>query len=51
VGQGARLGAECAVAGLAVVGPGSTIGDGNQLDHGLRVGADIEIPAGAVRFS
>ena len=51
VGQGARLGAECAVAGLAVVGPGATIGDGNQLDHGLRIGAGIEIPVGAVRFS
>lgn len=51
VGQDASVGADCTVRGLAVVGPESVIGPANQLDHGLRVGAGIEIPAEAVRFS
>ncbi len=51
VGQDATLEADCAVDGLAVVGPGAVIGPANELDHGLRIGAGIEIPAEAVRFS
>lgn len=51
VGEGADLGADCDVRGLAVVGPGAKVGDGNMLDHGLRVAADELIAAGAVRFS
>ena len=33
------------------VGPGATLGDGNVLDHGLRVGAGQSIPSEALRFS
>ena len=51
VGERAELGANCDVRGLAVVGPGARIGDGNMLDHGLRVAADETIAAGAVTFS
>ena len=36
---------------LAVVGPGAKVGDGNMLDHGLRIAADETIAAGAVTFS
>ena len=34
-----------------LVGPGATLGAGNELDHGLRVGADQRIPEKALRFS
>jgi mannose-1-phosphate guanylyltransferase len=51
VGEQSRLGDECTVSGLAVAGPGSVIGPRNELDHGVRVGAGIEIPEGAVRFT
>jgi carbonic anhydrase/acetyltransferase-like protein (isoleucine patch superfamily) len=45
------LGAGCEVRNLAVVGSGATLGVGNELDHGLRVGAGQTIPDNAVRFS
>ena len=32
-------------------GSGATLGGGNELDHGLRVGAGQAIPDHAVRFS
>jgi len=51
VGERAELGADCDVRGLAVVGPGAKVGDGNMLDHGLRVAADETLAAGAVTFS
>ena len=51
VGERAELGADCEVRGLAVVGPGAKVGDGNMLDHGLRVAAGETIAAGAVTFS
>ena len=51
VGERAELGADCDVRGLAVVGPGAKVGDGNMLDHGLRIAADETIAAGAVTFS
>jgi mannose-1-phosphate guanylyltransferase len=51
VGDDAELGAACEVRNLAVVGPGATIGRGNALDHGLRIGADQSIPDEALRFS
>jgi mannose-1-phosphate guanylyltransferase len=51
VGDDAELGAGCEVRNLAVVGPGATLGHGNALDHGLRVGADQAIPDEALRFS
>ena len=51
VGERAEVGAGCDVRGLAVVGPGAKVGDGNMLDHGLRIAADEIIAAGAVTFS
>ena len=51
VGDDAKLGRDCEVRNLAVVGPGASLGGGNELDHGLRIGAGQHIPDGAVRFS
>ncbi|HXF97810.1 MAG TPA: NDP-sugar synthase [Gaiellaceae bacterium] len=51
VGDGAAVGADCEVRNLAVVGPEASVGDGNQLDHGLRVGAGHRIPDRALRFA
>jgi mannose-1-phosphate guanylyltransferase len=51
VGERAELGAGCAVAGLSVVGPGARVGDGNMLDHGIRIAAGESIAANALRFS
>jgi len=51
VGDGADVGDACEIRNLAVVGPGATIGSGNALDHGLRIGADQVIPDQALRFS
>jgi len=50
VGERAEVGADCEVRGLSVVGPGARVGDGNMLDHGMRVAADETIAAGAVSF-
>jgi len=51
VGDEAHLGDGCEVRNLAVIGPGAALGAGNELDHGLRVGADQRIPEKALRFS
>ena len=51
VGDEAAIGAACALHNLAVVGPGATVGEGNVLDHGLRIGAGQTIPRKALRFS
>ncbi|MDX6439350.1 MAG: mannose-phosphate guanylyltransferase [Gaiellaceae bacterium] len=51
VGEEAEIGAGCGVRGLCVIGPGAEVGDGNMLDHGMRVAADQKIAAGAVSFS
>ena len=51
VGDDAELGAECELHNLAVVGPGASLGGGNVLDHGLRIGAGERIPENALRFS
>lgn len=51
LGDDVDLGAGCEVRNLAVIGPGATLGDGNELDHGLRIGADQRIPEKALRFS
>jgi mannose-1-phosphate guanylyltransferase len=51
VGDDVELGARCELHSLAVVGPGARIGEGNVLDHGLRIGAGQSIPAEALRFS
>ena len=51
VGDDAELGSECELHNLAVVGPGASLGVGNALDHGLRIGAGQHIPERALRFS
>jgi mannose-1-phosphate guanylyltransferase len=51
VGERAQLGADCEIRGLSVIGPGASVGDGNMLDHGMRVAADATIAAGAVSFA
>ena len=51
VGDEVDVGAGCELRNLAVIGPGATLGDGNELDHGLRIGADQRIPEKALRFS
>jgi mannose-1-phosphate guanylyltransferase len=51
VGDDVELGASCQLHSLAVVGPGATVGAGNVLDHGLRIGAGQTIPNEALRFS
>jgi mannose-1-phosphate guanylyltransferase len=51
VGDDTVLGAGCEVRNLSVVGPAATLGSGNALDHGLRIGAGQAIPDGALRFS
>ena len=51
VGERAEVGAGCVVAGLSVVGPGATVGDGNMLDHGIRIAAGETIAPNALRFS
>jgi mannose-1-phosphate guanylyltransferase len=51
VGERAEAGARCELRGLAVLGPGARLGDGNVLDHGLRVGAELAVPPEALSFS
>jgi mannose-1-phosphate guanylyltransferase len=51
VGDDAEIGEGCEVRNLAVVGPGVKLGRGNALDHGLRIGADQQIPDLALRFT
>jgi mannose-1-phosphate guanylyltransferase len=51
VGDNAEIGEGSEVRNLAVVGPGASLGRGNTLDHGLRIGADQTIPDEALRFS
>jgi mannose-1-phosphate guanylyltransferase len=51
VGDDAVLGAGSQARNLAVVGPGASVGGGNVLDHGLRVGAGQAIPDRALRFA
>lgn len=51
VGERAELGVGCEVAGLSVVGPSARVGDGNMLDHGIRIAAGETIAPNSLRFS
>jgi mannose-1-phosphate guanylyltransferase len=51
VGDDVEIGGGCEVRNLAVIGPGASIGSANELDHGLRIGADQRIPDQALRFT
>jgi len=50
LGEEAEVGAGCEVRGLSVVGPGARVGDGNMLDHGVRVAAGETIAPNALFF-
>lgn len=51
VGERARIGADAHVRGLAVVGPDAEVGEGNMLDHGIRVAAGERIADRTLSFS
>jgi mannose-1-phosphate guanylyltransferase len=51
VGEQAEVGAGCQVRGLSVVGPGARVGEGNMLDHGIRIAAGETISPDALTFS
>jgi mannose-1-phosphate guanylyltransferase len=51
LGDDVEVGNGCELRNLTVVGPGASLGAGNELDHGLRIGADQRIPEKALRFS
>jgi NDP-sugar pyrophosphorylase family protein len=51
LGDEVEVGNGCELRNLTVVGPGASVGAGNELDHGLRIGADQRIPEKALRFS
>jgi mannose-1-phosphate guanylyltransferase len=51
LGDEVDVGNGCEVRNLTVLGPGASLGAGNELDHGVRIGADQKIPPNALRFS
>ncbi len=51
VGEQARIGAGTHVRGLAVVGPHAEVGEGNMLDHGIRIAAGERIADRTLSFS
>jgi len=51
VGEDAVVGDECEIRGLSVVGPRARLGEGNMLDHGLRIGAGETLPPHSLAFS
>ena len=50
VGEGAVVGDGCSIRALAVVGPGARVGEGNMLESGLRLGADVELAPRSLAF-
>jgi mannose-1-phosphate guanylyltransferase len=50
VGENAVVGAECEVRGLAIVGPGATVGARNRLAAGIKVAAGAVIPDDSLQF-
>jgi len=50
LGEETEIGACCQVRGLTVVGPGARVGDGNMLDHGVRVASGETIAPNALTF-
>jgi UDP-3-O-[3-hydroxymyristoyl] glucosamine N-acyltransferase len=51
VGREVSIGAECLVAGDAVIGEYATIGPSNTLINGVRIAPRCTIPAGAIQFA
>ncbi len=51
VGEHADVGSDCQIRGLSVVGPGARVGEGNMLDHGIRIAAGETISPDALTFS
>jgi mannose-1-phosphate guanylyltransferase len=50
VGLGAEVGSGCSLT-ATVVGDHAVVAAGNELAAGARVGNDVRIPPGAIRFS
>jgi mannose-1-phosphate guanylyltransferase len=51
VGEDAVVGDDCEIHGLSVVGPRARLGEGNMLDHGLRISAGETLPPHSLAFS
>jgi NDP-sugar pyrophosphorylase family protein len=51
VGREVSIGADCLVAGDAVIGEYATIGPSNTLVNGVRIAPRCTIPAGAIQFA
>jgi mannose-1-phosphate guanylyltransferase len=50
VGGGVRIGDECHVDGLSVLGEGVTLGAGNEVSNGARIFPGVTLPDGALQF-
>ena len=50
IGSGARIGDDCQVDGLSVLGEGVVLGEGNIVSNGARIFPRVELPDRAIRF-
>ena len=50
VGGGVRIGDDCHVDGLSMLGHGVTLGDGNVISNGARIFPGVALPDRAIRF-
>jgi mannose-1-phosphate guanylyltransferase len=50
VGGGVRLGDDCTVDGMSVLGEGVTVGSGNTISNGARLFPGVTLPDGALQF-
>ena len=50
VGGGVRIGDDCQIDGMSVLGEGVTIGSGNVVSNGARVFPGVSLPDGALLF-
>lgn len=50
IGEAAVVEQECTIAELAVVGPGASISEGNELRRGMRVWPDVEVGPSSIQF-
>lgn len=50
IGEAAVIDENCVVAELAVIGPGASIAEGNELRRGMRVWPDVEVGPSSIQF-
>ncbi|RIK07952.1 MAG: nucleotidyl transferase [Acidobacteria bacterium] len=50
IGEASVVEQECTIAELAVVGPGASISEGNELRRGMRVWPDVEVGPSSIQF-